>query len=96
MGKLQISDKEYNRLRLRLRRLTGQMIALENAFQPEMHSGNILQQLAAARGALRGLMREIIMLNVRKTLQPESGGVDAVIKQEEQEALMALLNSYMK
>ena len=52
------SDPE--RLRGRLRRITGQLGAVERALGEDQPCAAVLQQLAAARGALNGLMEEII------------------------------------
>ena len=52
--------KDLPRLQSRLRRITGQLGAVDEALGSEAPCAAVLQQLAAARGALNGLMDEII------------------------------------
>jgi len=52
--------KEKAKLLGRVRRLRGQMDALERALESEKPCGDILQQIAAVRGAINGLMAEVI------------------------------------
>ena len=49
----------------RVRRIRGQIDALEKALQAERDCGEILQLIAASRGALNGLMAEILEGHLR-------------------------------
>lgn len=44
----------------RVRRIRGQMEAVENAIEEERGCGEVLRQIAGARGAINGLMAEVI------------------------------------
>ncbi|KAF5408662.1 MAG: Transcriptional repressor FrmR [Candidatus Udaeobacter sp.] len=49
----------------RVRRIRGQIDAVEKALQAERDCGEILQLIAASRGALNGLMAEILEGHLR-------------------------------
>ena len=53
------------RLLSRLRRIRGQVEALERALEAEAGCSEIMQQIAAVRGAASGLMSEVIEEHVR-------------------------------
>jgi len=44
----------------RVRRIRGQMEAVENALEDEKGCAEVLRQIAGARGAINGLMAEVI------------------------------------
>ena len=52
--------REQTKLLSRVRRLKGQMEAVERALEAERPCGEILQLLASIRGALTGLTGEIV------------------------------------
>jgi DNA-binding FrmR family transcriptional regulator len=52
--------REKTRLLARVRRLKGQMEAVERALEAEAPCGEILRQLASIRGALAGLTGEVM------------------------------------
>lgn len=58
-----IRDKE--KLVLRVRRIRGQIEALERALNGESECSDVLQLITAARGALNGLMAELVEDHVR-------------------------------
>jgi DNA-binding FrmR family transcriptional regulator len=58
-----IKDKE--KLLARVRRVRGQVEAVERALQNEKGCAEVLQLVAAARGGMNGLMAEIIEDHVR-------------------------------
>ncbi len=58
-----IQDKA--KLLARVRRIRGQVEALERALEAEEGCTVVLQQIAAARGAMNGLMAEVIEDHVR-------------------------------
>jgi DNA-binding FrmR family transcriptional regulator len=58
-----IRDKP--KLLARVRRIRGQVEALERALEAEKGCAAVLQQIAAARGAMNGLMTEVIEEHVR-------------------------------
>jgi DNA-binding FrmR family transcriptional regulator len=52
----------------RVRRIRGQAEALERALESGADCGPVLQQLAAIRGAVNGLMSEVLESHVREEL----------------------------
>lgn len=74
----------------RLRRIRGQAEALERAVESDVDCGQLLQQLAALRGAVNGMIFEILEGHMRETFdnpnQTEKGLNEA----------LTLIRSYMK
>lgn len=52
--------REKNKLLGRVRRIRGQVEAIERALEGEKGCAEVLQQIAAVRGAINGLMAEVI------------------------------------
>ena len=75
----------------RLRRIRGQAEALERAVEAGSECAPILQQLAAMRGAVHGLMADLLDGHVRELLVQ----APAPSPQDIDETL-ALLRSYLK
>ncbi len=78
----------------RLRRIQGQCAALESALETGADCGPILQQLAAVRGGINGLMSEVLEIHLREELGTASSeqpghGVDL-------DAVLGLVRSYLK
>ena len=69
----------------RVRRIKGQAEALERA---------LLQQIAAIRGAVNGLMAEVLEGHVREHLG--AADVSAAQRQEDLDVVLAALRSYMR
>jgi DNA-binding FrmR family transcriptional regulator len=57
--------RERARLLARVRRIRGQVEALERALEAEKGCTEVLQQIAAVRGATNSLMSEVIEEHVR-------------------------------
>ncbi len=57
--------RERKKLLSRVRRIRGQMDAVERAIEADRGCFEVLQTLAAARGALNGLVAEIVEDHVR-------------------------------
>lgn len=86
--------KGKKQLLTRVRRIKGQSEALERALDQDSDCVAILQQIAAIRGAVNGLMAEILEGHIREHL-----GTDAVSPQqrgEDLEQVVAVLRSYLK
>lgn len=49
----------------RVRRIRGQIDAIDRALEKEAPCGSVLQLIAAARGAINGLMSEVLEQHVR-------------------------------
>jgi DNA-binding FrmR family transcriptional regulator len=76
------------KLQARVRRLKGQVEAVERALAEERECADVLQQLAAIRGAANGLMATVLEEHMREHVKPVRG--------EDLEALLAVIRSYMK
>ncbi len=76
----------------RVKRLKGQVDALERALNEETGCYPILQQITAIRGAINGLMATVIEGHIREHMQP--------LAEEEEpnatEELVKVLRSYLK
>lgn len=57
--------RNKGKLLTRVRRIRGQVEALERALEAEEGCAKVLQQIAAVRGATNGLMSEVIEDHVR-------------------------------
>ncbi|MGE4528003.1 MAG: metal-sensing transcriptional repressor [Rhodospirillaceae bacterium] len=79
---------------LRLHRIKGQIEALERSIGEGVTCRAALQQIAAVRGAVNGLMAEVLEMHLRRELplSPESGQ-DANLNVDD---IVALVRSYLK
>jgi len=78
----------------RVRRIKGQSLALETALEGEPNCMAVLQQVAAIKGAVNGLMKEVLEAHLREHL-----GVEDLTKKErleEVEEVISILKSYLK
>ena len=82
------------KLLARVRRVRGQTEALERALQAERDCAAILQQIASIRGAVNGLMAEVLEGHLRDHLGPQAE--DAVQRAADLEAVLNVLRSYLK
>ena len=87
------NDKE--RLIGRIRRIKGQVEALERAVNEERDCSAVLQLIAACRGAISGLMAEVVEGHIRHHIldpdaKPTSEQADSA------EELIDVLKTYLK
>ncbi len=63
-----MSHTAHNRTDLtkRVRRIAGQLAAVEKALDTDASCSDVLQQVAAVRGAINGLMDELIIEHLRE------------------------------
>jgi len=78
----------------RVRRIRGQAEALERALLGEHECAALLQQIAAIRGAVDGLMGEVLEGHVREHLGDPD--VSAAQRQQDLEVVLAALRSYRR
>ncbi|KAF1712528.1 regulator [Pseudoxanthomonas kalamensis DSM 18571] len=88
------SPEDKKKALTRVRRIRGQLDALERALDAGADCAPVLQQLAAVRGAVNGLMSEVLESHLRETLVQSSpskathqAGIDDAV---------ALVRSYLK
>ena len=87
--------QERQKLLARTRRIRGQIEAIERALENNSGCETIMHQIAACRGALAGLMVEVVEDHVRHHLviPDENGGR---LDQSSAESLVSVLRSYLK
>jgi DNA-binding FrmR family transcriptional regulator len=71
-----ILEKRNQRITARLRRIQGQVAAIERSLVTNPDGTTLLQRIAAARGAMNGLMADLIEEQLR-TLQTDGANDDA-------------------
>jgi FrmR/RcnR family transcriptional regulator, repressor of frmRAB operon len=78
----------------RVRRIAGQMVAIERALETDAECSAVLQQVAAVRGAINGLMDEIVEDHVREHVaRPD---LDDAARSAGAEELIAVIRRYSK
>src|SRR5690606_13844579 len=88
------SPEERKRVLARVRRIRGQAEALERALEAGADCAPVLQQIAAIRGAVNGLMSEVMEAHIRETFGQAAGSADQ--RQERVAEVTALVRSYLK
>jgi DNA-binding FrmR family transcriptional regulator len=78
----------------RVRRLRGQVDAIERALAGEASCSDLLQRITAARGAINGLMAEVLEEHVRQYLSPADSDADP-LKANAAEELIEIIHSYL-
>ncbi|NYT64112.1 metal/formaldehyde-sensitive transcriptional repressor [Alcaligenaceae bacterium] len=78
----------------RIRRIKGQAEALEKAVEEETECTAVLQQIAAIRGAVNGLMTEVLEGHLREHLGAD--GVSSLQRQHDVDQVVQVLRSYLK
>jgi DNA-binding FrmR family transcriptional regulator len=81
-----------DKLLKRVRRIRGQVEAVERALESERPCNDVLQLIAAVRGAMNGLMVEVLEDHIRCHIGSATG--DKV--QAEAEELVEVLRSYLR
>lgn len=88
------SPVEKKRVLARVRRVRGQLDALEMALEKGAECGPVLQQIAAMRGAVNGLMAGVLESHLREeftglveTTEAQRASIDEVI---------SLVRTYLK
>lgn len=78
---------------VRVRRIRGQTDALERALDAGDDCAVVLQQLAAIRGAINGLMSEVLEAHLHETF---GGGSDDPRHAQRVQEMTALVRTYLK
>jgi DNA-binding FrmR family transcriptional regulator len=87
-----IRDKK--KLLNRVRRVRGQIEAVERLLESESECADILQQIAACRGSINGLMAEVLEGHIRcHVAEPQ---VPKMSRQKAVEELISITKSYLK
>ena len=77
----------------RVRRIRGQVEALERALEEERGCSEIMQQIAAFRGAATGLMTEVIEEHVRTHVANPSNNAS---REKGADELVDIVRAYMR
>jgi FrmR/RcnR family transcriptional regulator, repressor of frmRAB operon len=86
------AKKELN---LRINRIQGQLDAIKDAIQEERDCASVLQQVAACRGAINGLMAEIVEGEIKcHVLSPNAKANSSEAQAADQ--LVEILRRYLK
>jgi DNA-binding FrmR family transcriptional regulator len=87
--------KDTSKLILRVRRIRGQIEAIERALENEQDCSDILQLITGARGAMNGLMAELLEGHIRfHVLDPkQKASSEQSVAADE---LVDLIRSYLK
>ncbi|MCB5364721.1 formaldehyde-responsive transcriptional repressor FrmR [Pusillimonas sp. CC-YST705] len=88
------SPEEKKRVLARVRRVRGQIDALERALEEGTDCGPILQQIAAVRGGINGLMAGVLESHLRETFI--SIEQDGAPPSESVDDIVSLIRSYLR
>ena len=86
--------REKTKLLARVRRIRGQVEAIERALEDEVGCAEVLQVIASVRGAVNGLMAEVIEDHVRCHVSAPS--LLAKKRAEATEELIEVVHSYLR
>ena len=89
------TTKDKKKLLSRVRRIRGQVEAIERAIDGEQECFSILQLMAACRGALNGLMAEVMEGHVRFHVLSPTQGKNSPQGQAAEE-LIEVVRTYLK
>lgn len=91
------TTKDKKKLIDRVKRIRGQIDAIEKALEKENDCSSILHHIAGCRGAMNGLMAEIVEGHIRShILTNRSGPEDKRAQAEAAQDLIELVKSYLK
>ncbi|EGU39687.1 Ni(II)/Co(II)-binding transcriptional repressor RcnR [Vibrio splendidus] len=86
--------KDQKKLKARVSKIQGQVNGLKKMLDDdEQQCQDVLQQIAAIRGAVNGLMREVIKGHLLEHVVLED---DKVQREEDMEVVLKVLDSYIK
>ncbi|WDD90644.1 formaldehyde-responsive transcriptional repressor FrmR (plasmid) [Burkholderia sp. FERM BP-3421] len=86
--------EEKKRVLARVRRVRGQLDALERALEEGADCGPILQQIAAVRGAINGLMAGVLESHLREEFAHLGDANEAA--QQSVDGIVSLVRSYLR
>lgn len=85
------NPEDRRRVLIRVRRIRGQCEAIERAVETGAGCASVLQQIAAARGAINGLMAEVLETHIREEFTSRTAEDEERVRD-----LLTLVRSYMK
>jgi FrmR/RcnR family transcriptional regulator, repressor of frmRAB operon len=87
--------RERNKLLARVRRIRGQVDAIERALEEEAGCERVMHMIAGIRGAVTGLMAEVFEDHIRIHLMDSENSAE-LAKREAAEQLIEAVHSYLK
>jgi DNA-binding FrmR family transcriptional regulator len=87
--------EEKKKLRNRVRRIMGQVAAIEKSLDQEAECSDLLHNISACRGAMDALMAEVIEGHIRFHILPANGGATDEQTQAADD-LVSALRAYLK
>ncbi len=87
--------REKGKLLARVRRMKGQVEAIERALEAEAGCEQVMHLIAGVRGAMAGLMAEIVEDHVRTHLL-DADAQPGAPKAEAAEQLMGIVRTYLR
>lgn len=87
--------REKSKLLARVRRIRGQVEALERALTTEKGCSEVLHQISAARGAMNGLMAEVLEDHIRTHIASPAIATD-VERTQGADELIDVLRAYLR
>jgi DNA-binding FrmR family transcriptional regulator len=87
------TTREKSKLLARVRRIRGQVEALERALEAEHGCAEVLQQIAAVRGAINGLMVEVMEDHIETHL---AGSESDARRREGADELIEVVRAYLR
>ena len=86
--------KQREKLLARVRKIRGQAEGLEKLLAKDGECSKVLQQIAAIRGAINGLMGEVLEGHIREHLGAHD--ITAAERDADVEQVVSVLRSYLK
>ena len=87
--------REKSKLLNRVRRIRGQIEAVERALEQEIGCADVMQLIAATRGAINGLMAEVVEDHIRLHVV-DPGRKPSFEQAQATEELVDVVRSYLK
>jgi DNA-binding FrmR family transcriptional regulator len=85
--------REKHKLLQRVRRIRGQVEAVERALEQEIGCADVLQLIASVRGAINGLMGEVMEDHIREHILAAPNETQ---RRHGSEELMEVVRAYLK
>ena len=86
--------EDKHKIFLRVRKIQGQVQAIERSLDQEKACTEILQQICAVRGAINGLMNEVLEIHLKDSLVV--GETTEQQRNDELTEISKILKSYLK
>ena len=93
-----MSHTRHNKKQLlnRVRRLGGQIEAVERALEEEADCARVMQLVASTRGAINGLMAELMEEHIRNHVYPHKEHEEAIDTARGADDLIEIMRTYMR